>query len=438
MLHLRLVISVVALSFVLQGEVRQLSLLHTNDLHARLLPDDRKQGGFAYLATVLRNERAGCSSCLHLMGGDLVQGSPVSTIFKGTPVFEFGNKFNVDAFTLGNHEFDYTYTQIPYFLKKAKFPIVSANVVNADGQTMVKPYRILKVNGVRIAVIGAMLGDLTSAYVKPGATGPYKVTPVVETVARYAKELRPQVDLIVVLGHIHSQEEGSVILREVPEVNIVVEGHNHAGRKEMEVVDGRVAVNARAYGVEVGRLNVSVDLAAKRLTQWEWKRIPVDSTTVKPAPDVAKLVAKWESKVAKVVDRQIGESRRDLPQNELKPVLERGLAEIMGTDLAYLNRGGIRDRLPRGKILERNIWNIMPFDNEVFTARIKGSQVPDLIRGDRTLDPDKEYTLAIPDFAATNEASRKSLGFENVKFQSTGKDVRDVLIEWVRKKKVVE
>src|SRR5262245_50165946 len=133
----RLLALFLCLAALATAEVRKLSFLHTNDLHARLLPDDRKQGGFAYLATVLRSERAGCTSCLHLMAGDIVQGSPVSTIFKGTPVFEFGNKFDIDAFTLGNHEFDYTYQQIPSFLKKAKFPIISANLVDDSGHTLV-------------------------------------------------------------------------------------------------------------------------------------------------------------------------------------------------------------------------------------------------------------------------------------------------------------
>ena len=45
-------------------EVRKLTILHTSDLHARVLPDDKGRGGFAHLATALRRETAGCSWCL--------------------------------------------------------------------------------------------------------------------------------------------------------------------------------------------------------------------------------------------------------------------------------------------------------------------------------------------------------------------------------------
>ncbi|MGA9624315.1 MAG: hypothetical protein WBQ65_07590, partial [Bryobacteraceae bacterium] len=45
----------------LGAEIRSLTILHTNDLHARLSPLEDKQGGFAYYATVIRRERANCT-----------------------------------------------------------------------------------------------------------------------------------------------------------------------------------------------------------------------------------------------------------------------------------------------------------------------------------------------------------------------------------------
>src|SRR5438067_343855 len=86
-------------------DVRKLTILHTNDLHAHLLPNEEGQGGFAYLATALRQQRAGCAECLYLNAGDLVQGTPVSTIFHGLPVYEIANRLGIDVATLGNHEF---------------------------------------------------------------------------------------------------------------------------------------------------------------------------------------------------------------------------------------------------------------------------------------------------------------------------------------------
>lgn len=103
----RLVALTLLLCAPLAAEIRSLTILHTNDLHARISPLENGHGGFAYLATAIRKQRQGCTDCILLNAGDLVQGSPVSTIFHGLPVFEIGNLLGFDAATLGNHEFDY-------------------------------------------------------------------------------------------------------------------------------------------------------------------------------------------------------------------------------------------------------------------------------------------------------------------------------------------
>src|SRR5204863_7812022 len=115
----------------LASEVRTLTILHTDDLHSRLMPLENKRGGFAYLASVLRRERADCRDCILLNAGDVAQGTPVSTIFHGLPVFEIANLLGYDAATLGNHDFDYGWMQARKFIDVAKYPIVSANIVGA-------------------------------------------------------------------------------------------------------------------------------------------------------------------------------------------------------------------------------------------------------------------------------------------------------------------
>src|SRR5215813_5620354 len=138
-------------------EVRSLTILHTNDLHSRLLPLENHHGGFAYLASVIRSERANCKDCVLFNAGDVAQGTPVSTIFHGLPVFEIANLFGFDASTLGNHDFDYGWMQTRKFVEISKYPIVSCNVVGSDRRLFTpEPYVLLKVNGLRVAIIGAM------------------------------------------------------------------------------------------------------------------------------------------------------------------------------------------------------------------------------------------------------------------------------------------
>src|SRR5512141_2286058 len=208
----------------LAAQIRPLTILHSNDLHAHLLPDDRDNGGFARLATEVRRQKAQCAACLYLNAGDLVQGTPVSTLFHGTPIYQIANLLAFDAGTLGNHEFDYGWRRTQEFLRIARFPIVSSNIVDAGGKTMTRPYVIQTVGGIRVGIIGAILGDLVGTVITKEDAGPWQVLPVVDTVRKYAQELHERTDLIVVLAHIHDETEVDAILKQVPEVSVVVAG----------------------------------------------------------------------------------------------------------------------------------------------------------------------------------------------------------------------
>ena len=195
--------------------------------------------------------------------------------------------------------------------------------------------------------------------------------PVVETARKYADELRGQADLIVVLGHINDSE-ATQILHEVPAVSVVVSGHDHTALRSAEEYQGRINVRADGYGKDFGRLDLQVNVTAHKIVSWKWRTIPVEANNVTPAADVAALVDQWESKVAKIVDVPIGEARHTIAGPDLKRLIERAMVEETGADFAFMNQGGVRDRLPEGRLLARNIWNVMPFDNIVVIGRFPG------------------------------------------------------------------
>jgi 5'-nucleotidase / UDP-sugar diphosphatase len=420
----------------LAGEVRTLTILHVNDLHAHILPENGR-GGFAYLATIIKRERANCADCILLNAGDLVQGSPVSTIFRGEPIYQLANLLGFDAACLGNHEFDYGWAQAAQFAKIANYPIVTANVVNAAGELITpKPYVILKVNGLRVAVIGAMT-DTLNTLSTPKSLGEWHTIPVVETVRKYARELRRQSDLVVLLAHVSGGEE-SAILNSVPEIPVSVTGHIHTGMSEAMSHDGRVLVRVRSYGEELGRLELKVDTEKKAPVSWTWKRIPVDSAKTDADPAMASQVKIWEDKVTAQVDRPLAIANRSFSKGEVKRLIEQALREETHSDFAWMNSGGVRDPLPQGQLLDRQIWNIMPFDNEVVVGTFKGRDLPKVVTGDKKIDPDRDYTLAVSDYTAANQATGENLRTTGLKFPRDAGLMRDILLDWFRKKKVID
>lgn len=423
-------------SLLLHSAERSLTILHFNDLHAAVTADAKGEGGIVSLAGILARERDLCRSCIVLSSGDFVQGSPVSTIFRGLPVIEMANRLKVDAATLGNHEFDYGWRQTARFLRAAKFPIVSADLVDGEGRLFArKPYVILKRNGLRVGVLGVMTQDLKTL-TTPDTRGPLRTLPLAEVVARYADELRAKSDLVVLLAHVSPREEEAIL--QASPFPVVISGHTHSGVTEPRRNAGRMLVRVRSNGAELGRLDLKVDTACKCVTSSEWKRLPVTARSAPPAPAVAKIVAQWEKKVAAVVDAPIGESRREFAGADLKQLIERATVEMLGVDFSFMNRGGVRAPLPAGRLLARHVWNAYPFDNRVVIGTFLGKDLPAVVTEGRAIDPNREYTLAVNDFTAANQEAPSQLRSTGLVFPKVGPLQRDLLIEWIKKRRILE
>ena len=138
----------------LAGQEVRLTLLHTADIHSRLIPYDFAPlktdtdlglipeagpfGGATRIAAILKRERAKADRVLHLDSGDCFQGAPIFNVNNGEVEFRFLSDVRLDAAVIGNHEFD---AGALNFVQKARdfatFPLLAANYywdVPADHQ----------------------------------------------------------------------------------------------------------------------------------------------------------------------------------------------------------------------------------------------------------------------------------------------------------------
>ena len=219
---------------------------------------------------------------------------------------------------------------------------------------------------------------------------------------------------------------------------MLVTGHAHNGLLQPLMQDGRILVRAKAYGEELGRLELKVDTAKKAPVGYTWKHIPVDSTSTAPAADVATLVKHWEDEVSARVDTPLAVSARAFDKREVKGLIERAMRTQTGANFAFMNLGGVRDIIPKGQLLVRHIWDIMPFDNRVVVGTFKGRDLPAVVLGGRRVEPDRNYTLAVSDFTAANQSTAENLRTTGLQFPHDAGLLRDVLIDWFRKKKLID
>lgn len=116
------------------GKTYRFTVLHTNDIHGHFWQSDKGEYGLAAQKTLVDNIRKEVAekggSVLMLNAGDANTGVPESDMQNARPDIEGMNAIGYDAMVLGNHEFDYPLQILSMQEKWAKFPFISANVIN--------------------------------------------------------------------------------------------------------------------------------------------------------------------------------------------------------------------------------------------------------------------------------------------------------------------
>ncbi|EPC09778.1 metallophosphoesterase, partial [Pasteurella multocida] len=147
-----------------QDKTYNITVLHANDTHGHFWKNSHGEYGFAAHKTLIDNIRKEVEgkggSVILLHAGDFNTGVPESDMQNAKPDIEGMNMIGYDVAVLGNHEFDFPMQLLEMQEKWAKFPLISANVINKKtNKPLVKPYVILNKEDVKIAVVGLTTED---------------------------------------------------------------------------------------------------------------------------------------------------------------------------------------------------------------------------------------------------------------------------------------
>lgn len=233
-----IIAALLAVSVSVFGQ-KTLTILHTNDTHSCIMPLSENladtlqagRGGFIRRIAMLKEERKSDPNLLLFDSGDFSQGSPYYTLFKGDVEVGLMNMMYYDAGTIGNHEFDYGFDNMARVFKRLNYPIVCANYdfTGTELAKIVKPYVIIKRNGLKIGVFGLSpkldgLVDhknyLTTRYLDPVATA-QKMVDVLKG---------KKCDLIICITHLGWDEHGmgdQEVIRGTRGIDLVLGGHSH-------------------------------------------------------------------------------------------------------------------------------------------------------------------------------------------------------------------
>ena len=219
---------------------KKITVLHTSDTHSCILPLNKNladtmladRGGFLRRIAMLKQERRKDPGLLLFDCGDFSQGSSYYTMFKGDVEVELMNRMHYDAVTIGNHEFDFGLDNMIRLFKMAEFPVVCSNYDFADTELkdIVKPYLVLKRQGVRIGVFA--LCPPLEGLVSRKNYGPLKFLDPVEVTDRMVDVLRNRetCDVVICLSHLGwevSDYPDNELIKRTSGIDLILGGHSH-------------------------------------------------------------------------------------------------------------------------------------------------------------------------------------------------------------------
>ena len=273
-----IILSLILTAFTVTGmaRVKKLLILHTNDTHSCVMPlkttlADTLQagrGGFLRRLAMLDQERQKNPDLLLFDSGDFSQGSSYYSMFKGDVEVGLMNMMRYDAATIGNHEFDFGMENMARLFRMADFPIVCANYdfTGTCVEGLVKPYVVIRRNGVKIGVFG--LSPKMKGLVSDKNCVGVKYLDPVKAAQKTADMLKQKekCDLVVCISHLGwniGGDDDVLMMKNTRNIDIVLGGHSHSYFKQEKWVKNLNGVSVPndqngKSGIYVGRLEVEM------------------------------------------------------------------------------------------------------------------------------------------------------------------------------------
>jgi S-sulfosulfanyl-L-cysteine sulfohydrolase len=255
-----------------------------------------KVGGFAHLATLVKNLKASRPGALLLDGGDTWQGSATALWSNGQDMVDASLALGVDIMT-GHWEFTLGAERVKQIVDKdfkGKVDFIAQNVVTADfGDPVFPPYVMKQINGVPVAIVGQAFPYTPIAnprYLVPDWTFGIK-EPELQKAVDEARGKGAQV--VVLLSH-NGMDVDLKLASRVTGIDAILGGHTHDGVPQpVEVKNAKGVTLVTNAGSNTKFLGVlDLDVKGGRIAGWKYRLLPVFANLLAPDPAMAGLLAK--------------------------------------------------------------------------------------------------------------------------------------------------
>ena len=301
-------------------------------------------GGFAHLATLVKQLKASRPGALLLDGGDTWQGSATALWTQGQDMVDASKLLGVDIMT-GHWDFTYGEDRIKKIVEDdfaGKIEFLAQNVKTSDfGDAVFKPYVIKDMNGVRVAIIGQAFPYTPIAnpsWLTPNWTFGIRENEMQETV----NEARAKgAQAVVLLSH-NGMDVDLKMASRVTGIDAILGGHTHDGVPVPVIVKNpsgqTIVTNAGSNGKFLGVLDL--DVKGKAVVGFNYRLLPVFSNLLPADKDMSVLIAKLRAPyLAKLTEKLVTTEgtlyRRGNFNGTFDQLILDALIDVKGAEIAF-------------------------------------------------------------------------------------------------------
>ncbi|XP_035905485.1 apyrase-like [Anopheles stephensi] len=406
-----LVAALVSYARAQQDDLYPLSIIHFNDLYSRYnqvnlegftcVGQERCQGGYPRQVSAVRQIQAQAENSIYVNSGGNFKGTLWYTVHRWEVVAAMLNVLPADAMTLGRFDFFHGLEGLNPFMAASETPIVLTNVDNSNEPSFVNFERsvVVERSGRRIGILGVIRPDVAAI----GNPGNLTFTDPVEAVRTESARLNEEgVDIVVVLSYYGHNNERRMARTCGPYVDVIVGGFSNTVLFTGDAtdfpldVDGNyptvdiqpdghrvLVVQAGSYGRLVGNLTVFFNEEGE-IEQWEGNPVFLDADMPED-PQVMAALLPFREEVETLGNRTVGVTEVDMSRQDC--VTGECLLGSLITDsmvraffpvyngIALQNRGGIRGDLQTGTITFKQLFEVLPFENQLYSLLLRGDHL---------------------------------------------------------------
>ena len=393
------------------GDVQDITILYTNDVHTYIDKQSPKLT-YAAIAALKKSYQDDGKNVLLVDAGDHVQGTAYGSMDEGATIIQLMNAAGYDAATPGNHEFDYGMDRAKELMADADYPYLSCNWVNLPlNNRVLSDVKYFRIGGRTIAFVGITTPETitksTPAYFMDKNQKRYVYDilggedgqKLYSAVQKSINKARMIADYVIGLGHLGVDPSSSPwtskeVIEHTSGLDAFIDGHSHTVMECEWVKDlsGKAVALTQtgSYFANVGEMTIKADgsIATQLVPTYDG----LDSA-------VAGIQTEWVSAVDDMLGEKIavaetnfyisdpatGKRRIRLGETNLGDFVADGIysyfneVEQLHCDLAIMNGGGIRADVDAGDWSFKTCKQVSPFGNVACLMSVTGKQIQDAL-----------------------------------------------------------